>query len=196
MANSYRRHTLGTIAAVSASVLLFWSCGGGGDGGSPTAPTTGVGVEGHWSGNTEFESASGCGCVGQEIATLQSDWSNYTEWNILEDGTALQGNFYDDWGIGWCEFTGTSVSGSFGATSTQCESEELEWECEDGSERTLVLASSSWQGTLSNVVGNIDGGWSRVFDCYNSKNGADAGNLTQEFSFRLWKCSSWESCNS
>ena len=188
MIHSRRKHTLDSIAAASTLLLLTWSCGGSSTSG-PTEPPTVVEVTGQWLGSTTLESVSGvsgCGCLSEEYTNVIGV-ENRTEWDIAQSGLAIRGRYWDDWGGSWCDFTGAVGTTSFSATATKCDLdlEERQMRCANGNQRDLVLAGSSWQGTVSSANRVIDGDWVRTWNCFKSQNGEAAGTLTEQFSFRL-----------
>ena len=129
------------------------------------------------------ESVSGCGCVGQEFTN--GPISRSTVWEISQSGAVIEGTFYDDWGPGWCDFTGTVSVNDFSAASTRCERQEMRFECSNGNPRTLVLQDTDWQGKVLLGTRQIHGTSITIWDCFNSRDGQAIGALTLRSSFRL-----------
>lgn len=181
----HREFSVGFVGAVLALSLISGACNGGSSRGSPTSPPEVVEVAGQWGGVTSIESVSGCGCVGQEFGSF-GPINKDTEWEISQSGAAIEGSFYDDWGPGWCDFTGTIDVNDFRAASTGCEQEEMQWGCENGNPRSLVLRNTDWQGRVHLGTSHINGTAGTTWDCFDSRNGQAMGALTLQFSFRLF----------
>lgn len=183
MIRSHWKSNVGTVCAAFALLLFSGACSGSSDGGVPTAPPTVVEIAGHWTGSTANDSVSGCGCVAQEFTS--GPHRRPTEWEISQSGAAIEGIFYDDLGPGWCEFTGTVEVNDFSVASTHCEQEEMQWECENGSSRDLVLRSIDWHGKVLLGTRQINGTSVTTWDCFNSRDGQAIGALTLQSSLRL-----------
>lgn len=170
--------TLGPATVLSCLLMAIWACSGGGGTGSsgPTAPVI-ADISGLWAGRNDVELATGCGCIGEEYAPADPNSLDHSPWEIFQNISLIQGNFFDFSGAGWCEITGTALDFLFSAEAVGCEQEEMHMECANGTPRDLVLKSLEWEGTF--VGGNdIHGDWVGTWDCINSRNGTAAGVLT------------------
>jgi hypothetical protein len=186
----------GSLAIAAIPLLLCAACdsGSGGTTGTlsvPTAPTPPfTDISGLWNLYAALESASGCGCIGDEFARdahTVNGWSSFgdVEWEISQNGQAILGSYSGE--SIRCDFAGSFDGTFFSATVIECETEERSVECANGNPRTLVLEDSNWQGTPSTEGGvdRIHGTWIESWSCFNSRNGEDLGSLTLQSAFEL-----------
>jgi hypothetical protein len=154
-------------------------------------------IAGSYFGGMFVYSASGCGCIGEEMEIYSDEGEGdgrLNSWLELDqNGNSITGSAEVDMTpsaadvIGQCGITGSVTAESLDLQTANCATESTHLQCADGRSRDLVLESVEWHGRAysdGEIRSTDENAWSGTWNCFRAGTGETAGVLRLGGDFR------------